>query len=52
MGRYEGHTNNENRPEAADKERLVDLVWIEPMTSSMAMRPQQYIQQSTTGYGN
>ena len=25
MRRYEGHTKNENRPEAADKKRLVDL---------------------------
>jgi len=36
MGRYEGHTKDENRPEAADKKRLMDLVGIEPATSSMA----------------
>jgi hypothetical protein len=36
MGRYQGHTKNENRPKAADKKRLMDLVGIEPTTSSMA----------------
>jgi len=30
MGRYERHTENENRPEAADKKRLVD-----PNTTSL-----------------
>jgi hypothetical protein len=29
MERYEGHSKNENRPETADKKRLVDLVGIE-----------------------
>jgi hypothetical protein len=30
MGRDEGHTENETRPETADEKRLVDLVGIEP----------------------
>ena len=37
MGRYEGHTKNENRPEAADKKRLADLAGIEPATSFMLL---------------
>ena len=51
MGRYDGHTKNDNRPEAPDKKRLVDLGGIEATTSSWLRRPQQYIEQRISGYG-